>query len=112
MSASDFSILPTKFSLYSISDEEIVLPQAQALEAIDILKAKGVLILGWEGWVKDSVGRIGHGSAPLGTGSLQGLSVVEAAALCRETILQDAAQWAIDNPGTTDELHFCITVRT
>jgi hypothetical protein len=43
--------------------------------------------------------------------SLEDLSVREAAELCRRTMRQDAAQWEAENQGTTDELHFCITVR-
>jgi len=105
------ALLPAELASHSISHREIVLPLAEALQAINILESKGILILGWEGWVKDRVGRIGHGSAPQGTGSLQSLSVEEAAAVCRQTIPQDAAQWDAENPGTTDELHFCITVR-
>ena len=84
---------------------------AEALAAIDLFESKGVLILGWEGWVKDKDGRVGHGSAPQGTVSLEDLSVSEAAKLCRETIPQDAARWIAENPETTDELHFCITVQ-
>jgi hypothetical protein len=85
--------------------------QAAALEAIGLLESQGIQILGWEGWVRDTQGRVGHGSAPQGTGSLQELSVHEAAQLCRTTIPSDAAQWAQDNPSTTDALHFYITVR-
>ena len=109
---SQLNLLPKRLRDVSISQREIVLPLAEALEAIDLLESQHMQILGWEGWVKDTQGRVGHGSAPQGTGSLQDLSVHEAAQLCRATIPADAAQWAQDNPDSTDELHFCITVRT
>ena len=109
---SELGLLPTRIAEKSISPREIVLPMAEALEAIDLLEAKGLLILGWEGWVKTADGRVGHGSAPQGTVSLEELSVQAAAHYCRETIRKDAARWAADHPKTTDVLHFCITVRT
>ena len=108
---SALALLPRHLDAKSISKSEVVLPMAEALEAIDLFEAKGLLILGWEGWVKDKDGCVGHGSVPQGSVSLEALSVTEAAQLCRETIPQDAAHWLTENPGTTDELHFCITVR-
>jgi hypothetical protein len=108
---STLELLPTRIAEKSISPREIVLPMTEALEAIDLLEAKGLLILGWEGWVKTADGRVGHGSAPQGTVSLENLSIKAAAQRCRETIPQDAARWLAENPETTDALHFCITVR-
>ena len=84
----------------------------EALEAIDLFESQSIQILGWEGWVKDIQGHVGHGTAPQGTASLSHLSVHGAAQLCRKTIPVDAAQWALDNQGTSDALHFCITVQT
>lgn len=103
--------LPESIASKSISKREVVLPIAEALEAIDWFESKGLLILGWEGWVKTKDGRVGHGNAPQGTVSLEELSVSSAAQLCRETIPQEATRWKDENPGTTDELHFCITVQ-
>ncbi|MFT0635344.1 hypothetical protein ACMFY5_24975, partial [Pseudomonas sihuiensis] len=60
-------LLPVQLRERSISQSEIVLPLTQALEAIDLLESQGIQILGWEGWVKDKQGRIGHGNAPQGT---------------------------------------------
>jgi hypothetical protein len=104
------ALLPAALASYSLSPQEIVLPLREALEAIDILESKAILILGWEGCVKTREGQIGHGKAPQGTESLHELSVREAAAVCRQSILEDAARWESENPGSTDELHFCITV--
>lgn len=105
------ALLPESIASKSISKREVVLPITEALEAIDLFESKGLLILGWEGWVKTKDGRVGHGNAPQGTVSLEELSVSAAAQLCRETIPQEAARWIDENSGTTDELHFCITVR-
>jgi hypothetical protein len=112
MKTNALALLPAALASCSISPREIVLPLREALEAIDILESKGILVLGWEGWVKTREGQIGHGSAPQGTESLQELSVREAAAICRQSILEDAAQWEAEKPETTDELYFCITTRT
>jgi hypothetical protein len=106
-------LLPKHLVEKSISEQEIVLPISEAIEAIeaiDILESKGYLVLGWEELVKTSSGAIGHTNALQGTISLEGLSVASAAQLCRETIKTEAAQWLISNAGTKDELHICITV--
>ncbi|MDX3775754.1 hypothetical protein QE250_16700 [Chromatiaceae bacterium AAb-1] len=104
-------LLPPSLREQSISQREIVLPLAAALDAIDFIESQRIQILGWEGWIKDAHGRIGHSSAPQGTISLEDLTVHEAVQLCRVTMQSEAAQWAQDNPDTTDTLHFCITVR-
>jgi hypothetical protein len=106
-----FDLLPDRFRQRSISSRELVLPVPDALEAIDLLEAKGVSILGWEGWVKDPQGRVGHWSAPQGTVSLEKLSPHEAAELCRKTIRLDAKRWVSENPTTDETLHICITAR-
>src|SRR5688572_27535162 len=109
---SQLALLPEHLRDLSISQREIVLPLAAALEAIDLLEADGIYILGWEGWVKDETGKHGHGTAPQGwSADAAKQSIHEAAQLCRSTIPADAAQWDEDNPVTTDQLHFCITVR-
>jgi hypothetical protein len=103
--------LPQDIASKSISDREVVLPMEEALAAINLFESRDLLILGWEGWVKDKDGRVGHGSAPQGTVSLEALSVADAARLCRETIPEEASRWSVENLGSKDELHFCITVR-
>lgn len=103
-------LLPMELRQLSISQREVVLPMAAALKAIDLLESQGRQVLGWEGWVKDVHGRIGYGRAPQGTVSLEGLSVGDAAQLCRSSIALEAAQWTQDNPGTSGTLYFCITV--
>lgn len=105
-------LIPTHLKEKSISQSEIVLPVAEALEAISFFEVQGTRILGWEGWIKDSQGHIGHRDAPQGTVSLNHLSFYEAAQLCRSSILDEATQWAHDNPNTSDVLYFCITAET
>ena len=106
------STLPAELSSKSISDGEVVLPLAEALLAINILEAAGFQILGWEGWVKGTDGRVGHGSAGrYSSASLEKLSLGEAARVTRHGIVEDAASWNAANAGTTDLLHFCITAR-
>jgi len=111
MQVDALNMLPAHIAEKSISTREVVLPEPEARVAINVFESNGVLILGWEGWVKAVDGQVGHGSAPQGTGSIEGLSVHEAAQLCRETIPSEAAKWQLENPSTTDIVHFCITVR-
>ena len=103
------TLLPHQITAKSISKDEIVLPIAEALEAIDFMTSNDIRILGWEGWLKASDGRVGHGNAPQGTSSLEGLTVQEAAQLCKETIKKEFLLWKKENTETTDELYFCIT---
>lgn len=109
---SDVDLLPLSLRELSISDKEIVLPLQAALEAINFFESQQIKILGWEGWVKDAQGRVGHGSAPQGTVSLDHLPLKEAINLCRSTIVSESAQWEVDNKGTDDVLHFCLTIDT
>jgi len=106
------SLLPPEIARLSFSPREVVLPQREALLAIDVFESAGLLILGWEGWVRDRHGHVGHGTAPQGTASLESLSVREAADLCRRTIRREAAAWALQFPSAEEELGFCITVKT
>jgi len=103
------AVLPERISALSISDCELVVPEAAALEALNIAEEKNVLVLGWEGWVKTADGGVGHGSAPQGTVSLENLTVQAAAEFCRQTIVGDAAQWRLENPNSSEQLYFCLT---
>ena len=107
---SQLDLLPERLRVKSVSSREIVLPLPEALAALDWLEARGARVLGWEGWVKTSEGHVGHGSAPHGW-STDNLTNAEALQLCRTTIPAAAAEWTLENPETTDLVHFCITVR-
>jgi len=45
----DLDLLPNELRILSLIDEEIVLPYEIALQAIEILRTKGVALYGWEG---------------------------------------------------------------
>jgi len=104
------SLIPEELAAKSISFTEIVLPVEEALLAISHLESAGHRIAGWEGWIRNSAGRVGHGSAPLGTIDLSDLPVSEAARICTESINTDAAAWSRKFPNTSDELFICVTV--
>jgi hypothetical protein len=110
MKTTALQLLPENLASRSISSREIVLPLKEALEAISILEKSGKPIAGWEGWVKTKDGRVGHGNAPQGTVNLSNLPVHEAAEFCRHTMQQESILWQTQNNGSTDELHFCITM--
>jgi len=103
-------MLPPQIAQQSISRREIVLPLHAAIAAIDYCANNHIQILGWEGWIQSFDGRLGHGNAPQGTTSLDHLSIRDAADFCRRTVSDAALQWTRTNLGTTDRLHFCITV--
>jgi hypothetical protein len=112
MSNKVFSLLPAGINEQSISSNELVLPLAEALAAVDAFEAGNIHVLSWEGWVKTPDGSIGHGNAPQGTGCLESLSVRKAAELCKTTMVQEAAIWERKFGATGKQLHFCITVGT
>ena len=103
-------VLPRELALKSISRQEIVLPLDAAIAAIDYCANRQIQILGWEGWIQSSDGRVGHGNAPQGTTSLAHLTIGEAADFCRRTIIAAATAWSESFAGTTDRLHFCVTI--
>ena len=104
--------LPEEIASKTISPHEIVLPRSEALLAIDLIEKMGLQISGWEGWVCDSSGRVGHGSAPQGTADLTSLSVADAAEFCRKTIPVDGDAWNAEHVNSDNALFFCITVHT
>lgn len=89
-----------------------VLPLNAAIEAVAYCTLNQIHILGWEGWIQTQDGRVGHGNAPHGTVSLEGLSIADAAEFCRNTIRAAAQEWSENQPKTTDRLHFCITINS
>ncbi|KVH41618.1 hypothetical protein WJ39_05015 [Burkholderia diffusa] len=105
-------VLPRELARQSISQQEIVLPLDAVIAAIDYCANHGIRILGWEGWIQSSDGRVGHGNAPQGTTNLAHLTMVEAADFCRRTIRAAATAWSESCPGTTDRLYFCVTIDT
>jgi hypothetical protein len=118
MSRNDLDLLPERLKSQSRSRDEIVLPYAEALEAIAHLRASGVGLLGWEGWVSRPNGQVGHASFQ-GTMDIvqsQGESwdeyVNRSADFCVKTIMQDQESWnrSPDDPAAT--LCFCITLDT
>ena len=102
--------LPRELALQSISQREIVLPLNAAIAAIDHFANHQIQILGWEGWIQSSDGRVGHGNAPQGTTSLEHLTIAEAADFCRRAITAAATAWLESCAGTTDRLYFCVTI--
>ena len=67
---SNVELLPSSLREQSISKREIVLPLLAALEAIDFFESREIQILGWEGWIKDAQGRVGHAQVPFDQGGL------------------------------------------
>ena len=109
-SAEFLAQLPSDIASKSISSREIVLPKKEALLVVNLAESNGFQLLGWEGWVRDDAGRIGHGSAPQGTQSLECLPEADAAKFCQKTIEEESASWEERNVDSNDELFFCITV--
>ncbi len=105
------SLIPKELAVRSVSQTEIVLSAQDALQAIDHLEKAGHHVVGWEGWIRDSVGRVGHGNAPQGTRDLTHLSPSAAADFCRLSISKEAEAWKVVHSDSEYELFFCITIQ-
>ena len=116
MSLNDLDLLPEVLRSLSLSDCEIVLPYAAALDAIAHLRAAGHAFLGWEGWLQTADGHVGHSSfqGTVGLYRLEGESwhdyVNRTADYCLKTIIEDQRLWAGSPEAQRGILHFCITI--
>jgi hypothetical protein len=106
----ELELLPRELALQSASASEIVLPYAQALEALEVIARAGRRVVGWEGWIRTPDGAVGHGDTAMGLDSLSTLDGQQAIARCRQTIGEAYSAWnkSAAHPGT--DLLFNITV--
>jgi putative component of membrane protein insertase Oxa1/YidC/SpoIIIJ protein YidD len=102
--------LSSKLSLQSQTQDQIVLPEAQALQAIQQLHEKGFHILGWHAWIQTTDGVIEQHPTRQNPDELAKLPRKQAAETCKHSIQQYAQQWAQEHPNTTNQLYFCLRV--
>ena len=60
MNVDDLNLLPPRLAAASLSQREIVLTYADALQAIEHLAAGGHAVFCWEGWLRYGDGACGH----------------------------------------------------
>jgi hypothetical protein len=92
----------------SASRDELVLPLDLALEAVTLLATGGYALLGWEGWLRDATGRVGH-SEHQGFAPPDDMPPAQAADEMRRTIEAAAAEFAARPERRDAALLFCIT---
>lgn len=99
----------TDLKRMSVSRGELVFSYANAMEALGLLEAQAVSLMGWEGWLRFRDGRLGHSSKHQGADAL-GLDSVDAYRWFRDTIRasQQEHECLPEMPDT--ELLFCITL--
>lgn len=100
---SDLELLPPDLRSRSASPREIVLPLADALEAIAALRAQDVTSVGWEGWVRGPDGRLGH--APSQQGTVEFFPLSE----CETTMREAQREWNQNPDIEGGELLFCLS---
>ena len=93
----------------SASSVELVLAYADAMIALDTLESSGASVLGWEGWLRHSDGRLGHSAKHQGTVDLSGLSRSGVYTLCRTTIRDAHAAHLAAPEALGADLLFCLT---
>jgi hypothetical protein len=113
----EIELLPQALREQSLSEQEVVLPYHEALDALELLVRARWALLGWEGWVKYPDGRHGHPpGGVMGTESIERETaetwesyVQRSARFCVETINQEQQAWDV-NPGNAHLiLYFCLT---
>jgi hypothetical protein len=97
------------FQLLSASATELVLPLAQALEAVELLERTGIAVLGWEGWLRHSDGKLGHSARHQGTVMHQSVVTPPEFAWLRETMEIAQAEHLSSPEAPNSQLLFCIT---
>lgn len=102
-------VLPRGLASQSASDREVVLPYAQAVQAVRILTDAGWRMLGWEGWLLGPDGQRGHGDAPQGTVDFPELSDGQARDFFLDTMAEAAAEWTGSSVFPGYELRFCLS---
>jgi hypothetical protein len=103
------SLLPYHLVSASASADELVLPFAESLEALDVIERNGGRIHGWEGWVRRADGSLGHSAKHQGTADLAEVSRDTAFVLCRKTIIEANREYTNAPEGVGSELLICIT---
>ncbi|MFK7855742.1 MAG: hypothetical protein AB8B79_16580 [Granulosicoccus sp.] len=93
----------------SESPDELVLSYTDAMELLDIFGQNGVQVLGWEGWIKYSDGRLGHSSKHQGTVDLGNLPIQSAIAIAKLAIMQSNGEWELHPEAENASLFFCLT---
>jgi len=106
----ELEILPRELALQSASPTEVVLPYLLAIDALEVYARARRRVLGWEGWIRNPDGSVGHGDSVRGSRDLSTLDAQQAMTTCRRTIDDAHSAWnsSATDPGT--ELLFCITI--
>jgi hypothetical protein len=93
--------------LHSATDREVVLPFAEATEALDYLDRQGWRFLGWEGGVRHRDGRLGHSTQYQGTVTLAGTP--DDVQMGLDIIRAEQERWDLDPEVPGGQLLFCLT---
>ena len=93
----------------SVSDRELVLPLAAALEALRLFEQHGTVVLGWEGWLRYPDGRLGHSAKHQGTASEQFAAHSQHYVWLSRTMQLSQAEHDASPEVPDSELFFCIT---
>jgi hypothetical protein len=111
----NIDMLPPHLRAASLSEQEIVLPHHEALQAIQILQAAGWAVFAWEGWVKHPNGAHGHHGDYQGTVDLRPCPgeawagfIQRAGDFCKSTMLNDQLRFDNDPACRGCTLYFCL----
>jgi hypothetical protein len=103
MTHDDYPMIDAGLLAASISPRELVLPEEDALTAIEQFAKAGIPGIAWEGWLRHPDGRNGHSTRYQGTNGFFD------PAECADTIRAASSDYADapEVPGAT--LYFCLS---
>ena len=94
----------------SASQSELVLPYPHAMNALELLEAAGVSLLGWECWLRYPDRTIGHSLLHQGADT-SGLDPSEAYRMARNTVCLSQKEHEFQASMAGVHLLFCFTVK-
>ena len=117
MNVDDLNLLPPRLAAASLSQREIVLTYADALQAIEHLAAGGHAVFCWEGWLRYGDGACGHSARHQGMVEVTrdphatfAAFAARAAAAVRETMAKSQEEWNREPEVPDAVLYFCLSV--
>lgn len=98
-----------RIKIRSVSEKELIVSYADALELVSIFEQLRIRILGWEGWLLYENGNLELSQDHQGTSDLTELSDEAIVAFMKTTISQAKVDWDKKPENRNAELYFCIT---
>jgi len=95
----------------SASPRELVLPLTEAQAALHAMELAGIVLLGWEGWLRYPDGRLGHSAKHQGTVERSALEYPKTYSWFLATMRQAQTEHETTPEALGSTLLFCLTYK-